>query len=301
MGSVAVPVPSAGNPAGMATGNPNYDTETTRLNQALIPGGNPNGSSLGNFGPSIFNPATNAKTNAVTGQPMSTGTPAPNVGLAPYVAPIGTPNTSAPNGTTFGYPNGSAPATAGGAPATGVSPGNFPYNGIGTAGGKAANGVPSALGLPVPGGGALSKQWGSMGASINAFIQSGMGFNPQVAGMIARDITPYFEENMGNLLEMFGAGGSRYSSSAGLAAGQMTASFTGQQEQIFAQMYQHAVDAYMQILTGGRYKEGGGGGIMSMISGGMGIAGAAGGALEAAGVGAGGGALGAVIGGLAAL
>jgi hypothetical protein len=285
MGSAAMPIPGASNPTGAFDGtfNPNYAQETYKSNQNLYQLANPNNVPLGVKGPSVFSVPPSTPSFNPSAAPPVPQTWSPGMGITPTVNNIpSTPgfNGSGGSGLMFGYPT--APT------------GNFPM--VGTA----SNGVQSALGLPVPGGGALTKQWGSMGNSINSFIKDGMGFNPKVASMMANDITPYFQANMNNLMEMFGSAGDRFSSDAALAGGQMTASFTAQQEQIFTQMYQQAVQNYMAVLTGGRYKEGGGG-IMSSISSALGLAKAGGAGLEAAGVGAGGGTLGAIVGGLAAL
>lgn len=266
MGSAPMPIPGSFNPTGAFTGtsNPNYAAETFKMQQMnVIPGGgNPQSVPLGNNGPNVFSPAATA--SPATTAPPVPQTWAPGMPITPLFGQGASPSPAAPNsGLTFGFPNAGSPTTA--------IPGVI---------GKAANGVPSALGLPVPGGGALSKQWGSMGPAINDFIKNGMGFNPQVAGMMANDITPYFQANMNNLMEMFGAAGGRYSSDAALAGGQMTASFTAQQQQIFTQMYQQAVQNYLQVLTGGRYKQGGGG-LMSTISSALGIASSAGSAASA--------------------
>lgn len=262
MGSAAMPIPGASNPTGAFDGsfNPNYSAETFKNQQNIYQNPVPGGSPLGVKGPSVFSvPATTPGFNPTAPNPTSKvwspGMPVTgNVNNIPTTPEF---NGSGGTGLMFGYPTGPTPTF------------NMP--------GVAANGVPSALGLPIPGGGAMKKQWGSAGAAINQFMVEGMGFNPQIAGMLAQDMDPYFQANMNNLMEMFGSAGGRYSSDAALAGGQATASFSAQQQAIFAQMYQTAIQNYLQVLTGGK-KDTGGGGLFGTIGSllGLGKAGAAG-------------------------
>lgn len=269
MGSAAMPIPGASNPTGAFDGtfNPNYAAETYKNSQNLYQQANPSAVPLGVKGSNVFSPSNSVPTTPGfnPSAPPIQGTWSPTSGVTPTFQNNipSTPgfNGSGGTGLMFGYPQ-AAPS------------GNFPMPGV------ASNGVQSALGLPVPGGGNLSKQWGSMGPAINAYIKDGMGFNPQVASMMANDITPYFQSNMNNLMEMFGSAGDRFSSDAALAGGQATASFTAQQQQIFTGMYQQAVQNYLQVLTGGRYKQGGGG-LLGSISSALGLASAGGSAAQA--------------------
>lgn len=289
MGSAAMPIPGASNPTGAFDGtfNPNYSAETFKAQQNIYQTANPGAGPLGIKGPNVFSVPTTTpgfNPNAAPPPVSAPWTPgAPVTGNFNNIPTTPGFNGSGGTGLMFGYPTGPTPTF------------NMP--------GVAANGVKSALGLPIPGGGAMKKQWGSAGAAINQFMVDGMGFNPQIAGMLASDMDPYFQANMNNLMEMFGSAGGRYSSDAALAGGQATAQFSAQQQQIFAEMYQQAIQNYLHVLTGGQKDTGGGGGIFGSISSMLGLA-KAGGAGASAGLAAsaGGAGVGAsILAGLAAL
>jgi hypothetical protein len=159
-----------------------------------------------------------ARTQTINGVPVNQGFPAGSFGLPPGVVPFN------PNGTTQG---------------------NIPFSGQSNA--------------QFPGGGSsildpkflknLDKTYGKgFGATLSNMLGMRGGWNPQVANMFMQSIEPYFQEHMNDIMELFGASGQRFASTAALGAGKFAAQFTAEQQRLFAQMYMWAFDNYQDTL-----------------------------------------------------
>jgi hypothetical protein len=84
------------------------------------------------------------------------------------------------------------------------------------------------------------------------FLQSGAGYNPQVAQALIASMQPGVQRKEADILEQFGNMGLRGSSSAQLAMGDFLAQEQLNEGQIFAQMYEQSVQNYMNVLLAGK-------------------------------------------------
>jgi hypothetical protein len=101
---------------------------------------------------------------------------------------------------------------------------------------------------------ALGKAGFSAGVAgeLANFLQSGAGFNPEVAKALIAAMQPGVQRKEADILEQFGSQGLRSGSNAALAYGD----FLGQEQlnegQIWAQMYEQSVQNYMTVLLAGK-------------------------------------------------
>lgn len=88
------------------------------------------------------------------------------------------------------------------------------------------------------------------------FLQSGAGFNPQVAQALINSMQPMVQRGEADILEQFSAMGLRNSSPAAIGLGDFLSQVNLNEEQIFAQMYEQAVQNYLTVLLSGSSKKG---------------------------------------------
>lgn len=115
-----------------------------------------------------------------------------------------------------------------------------------------------------------------VGTALAAFLQSGAGFNPQVAQWMIQAMQPQIAQGQANLMEQFGGTGTAGSSGAQLGLAGYEAQTNAAIGQIFANMYQQSTQNYMNTLLQGSYAKGGGqqgggalGGIANFLGGAM--------------------------------
>lgn len=234
MGSNFTPI-SALNPNmsnGSLTGNPVYDSETLNNLSTLVPSGT-SGGTFGSGGPTPINTLQN---------PVAT--PAGNSGVyrdTPTTS--GTPTVGIPTPITqFGY--NTTPGTATGATPIAATGTTAPIPGSAIAASLPTNVVTPELTQ------ALDKTYGAgFGNALTQLLSQGAGYNQGVVNSFLTDIQPYFNDNLNQIMESFGASGQRFSSTAALAAGKFGADFTSHQQALMGQMYQWAYENYLGTLT----------------------------------------------------
>jgi hypothetical protein len=231
---------------------------------------NPTGMDFG-VNPNVSGSILKARESLIPGTTPQSNTPQLGV---PTGTPFMSPTTAVPS---IGSPN-VRPTTQFGFPVGMTSPTTAPTN----------------LQSLVPGGGtldpkligALDKTYGKgFGQTVYNVLKQGAGWNPQVANAFMYAVEPYFQKHLNDIMESFGAAGQRFSSTAALAAGEFGASFTAQQQQLFAQMYQWAYGNFLNTLQYGSKNTSGN--IFGTLNNILGLVGTGAGALSAAGVGAG--------------
>jgi hypothetical protein len=89
---------------------------------------------------------------------------------------------------------------------------------------------------------------------LYSFLQSGAGFNPQVAQALINANKPGIERGQANILEQFSSQGLRGGSPAAVAMGDFMSQVDLNEQQIFAQLYEQSVQNYLSVLMGGKGK-----------------------------------------------
>lgn len=261
MGSSALPMVGMGgygNPAGVAVPgmNPNFEQETFKKLQNFAPASKPSAVPFGGTGATPF-----AGGGPQLSPALPTITPAPTAPTSPVAAAPGTGSGQGGNSNLFG--NGGAGINGENLGLPTVNGTQFGYNT--PQGGTGAGAMGSLNPADMSGGnwksidralGTAYGRNGELGRALGQILKNGAGWNPQIAETMMHDIEPYFQENMGNILEAFGQSGQRYSSTAALATGKFAADFTSHQQALYAQMYQWAVNNYIGIMTGGKFAGG---------------------------------------------
>lgn len=97
---------------------------------------------------------------------------------------------------------------------------------------------------------------GGIAALLTSFLQSGAGFNPQVAQALINAMGPSIARGEANIEEQFSATGNRFGSPAAVGLGDFFSQVNLDIGQIFSQMYEQAVTNYMDILVGAKKKPG---------------------------------------------
>lgn len=270
MGSFMLPIPGMagyGNPTGIKGQNPVFEAETNNQLQALT------------TGPFNANVQPGEMTHPILAAALPTGNQAMgqinNVvsSIGDKISGIISPKTTATsagsnNAGTFGY---SMPS-----PEIANPTKNWDFKGI------------------------FDQVRRTMGYDQADMLTKALGqaWNEDVPKALLKTMEPLFQKNMANLLEQFGASGQRFGSTAALAAGDMTANFGAQQEQLLSGLYQNAYNTYLStIMSVMSPKKSNGWGTLNNI---LGLVSTGAGALSAAGVG-GTGAGASVLAGLSAL
>jgi hypothetical protein len=83
------------------------------------------------------------------------------------------------------------------------------------------------------------------------FLQGGAGFSPQVMQWLFQAMQPQIQQGQANILEQFGSAGLGMSSPAAYGLSNYLGQVNLNQEQIAAQLYEQAVQNYLDILLGG--------------------------------------------------
>lgn len=84
------------------------------------------------------------------------------------------------------------------------------------------------------------------------FINSGAGFNPQVAEAMIAAMQPGVQRKEADIMEQFSGLGMRGGSPAAIATGDFLAQEQLNEGQIWAQMYEQSVSNYMNVLLAGK-------------------------------------------------
>jgi hypothetical protein len=217
-----------------------------------------------------LNPSANTTGSTTTGSPgtgisstASLGSTATNPLLPATPTGQQQPSVTAPVGvrpTVAGVPNS---GTSGGPNIPGST---LPQ--LGDYGGLTAAGYPPAV-----------------AQMLQQFLNTGAGYNPDVANAIIAAMQPQVERGTESIMEQFGGQGSRFGSGAQIGL----ADYQGQVQldygQIFSQLYEQSVQNYLSILSGAKAPQGPGilGDIASLLPGVGSILGAGG----SSGIGAG--------------
>lgn len=108
-------------------------------------------------------------------------------------------------------------------------------------------------------------------SALSNFLQTGAGFNSQVAQSLLAALQPAFAKGEANIMEQFGASGLGQSSAAAIGLGDYQAQEYLAQGQLLSQMYEQSVQNYMDILTGSKKQSGTGilSSLSSMLGGGL--------------------------------
>lgn len=183
-----------------------------------------------------------------------TGTPGANFGGTNVAVPSG-PASSQPSigGTTNpmvpNFPSGQAfPANTAGTQPTGL--GNFNISDL-LGGGYDSDHYSSFQHAMKDAG----YSWG-VADQLWRFLSSGAGFNPQVAQAMINFLQPQVHRGEMDILEQFSSRGLRNSSPAAIGLGDFLSQVNLNEQEIFAQMYQQAVQNYLTVLLAGKKTDG---------------------------------------------
>ena len=131
---------------------------------------------------------------------------------------------------------------------------SFPANGGATATNLQNLNVAQNLGFPSSDSslqGELNGLFGNgVGSTFYNFLNSGAGYNPEVAGALVNQMAPYEERARNAILESFGGSGNRYSSPAAIGLADFESSFALGQQGILADQYNRAVNNYQNLFSG---------------------------------------------------
>lgn len=84
------------------------------------------------------------------------------------------------------------------------------------------------------------------------FLKSGAGFNPQVAQALINSMQPYVQRGEADILEQFSNMGLRNGSPAAIGMGDFLSQVNLNEQQVFAQMWEQAVQNYLSVLLSGK-------------------------------------------------
>lgn len=148
-----------------------------------------------------------------------------------------------------------------------------PSSGMSTSGGSTDPLIQALLGLSPAGPGAATGPQGNIGGlSIHDlvgyfhkagfpsgigyllanFLAGGAGFSPEVAKAMLAALQPGIERGQASIVEQFGGMGLRYGSPAAIGLGDFMSQVTLDEGQILSQLYEQAVQNYMQVLLAGK-------------------------------------------------
>jgi hypothetical protein len=196
-----------------------------------------------------------------------TGLPGSNPGGSMVPAPM--PSSASPSGNNLGS-QGNNPLVP--APVTGQNlPGmSSSVNGATNASGTAGLDVASLLGFGQGGGNtnasggwapnmndfvkAFKKAGFSAGdaALLYNFLQSGAGYNPQVAQALIAAMQPGIQKGQADIMEQFSSMGLTSSSPAALGFADYMSNVQLNEGQIFANLYEQSVQNYLNVLLAGK-------------------------------------------------
>lgn len=133
---------------------------------------------------------------------------------------------------------------------TGSQLGNFGSSTATIPGSKSPLGL-NAIGQPIIGGNQLNKIYGTdIGQAIQAFLNSGAGFNSNVIAAEMNAAMPIEARGRANLMNQFGNTGQAFGSAAAVGLGDFESSFSSALEGMFAQQYEQSVQNYLSVLMG---------------------------------------------------
>lgn len=202
---------------------------------AAVPGANPTGNQLSLGGPS--------QTSTPGANPLL-----PKQNLSPNAGTSGNPYDVVPGGA--GSPN--FPANAGPYASTG---------GAGVTGPGASAGSPG-IGGQIAGQPTTATDWNNMynqlkktygsgtAAALVDFLNSGAGYNQQAINNLLASLQPGVERGTESLMSQFSASGNRFGSGAQIGLGDYLSQVNLNEGQLVSQMYETAVNDYMNVLMG---------------------------------------------------
>lgn len=133
---------------------------------------------------------------------------------------------------------------------TGSQLGNFGSTTATIPGSKSPLGL-NAIGQPIIGGNQLNKIYGTdIGQAIQAFLNSGAGFNSNVIAAEMNAAMPIEARGRANLMNQFGNTGQAFGSASAIGLGDFESSFSAALEGMFAQQYEQSVQNYLNVLMG---------------------------------------------------
>jgi hypothetical protein len=91
---------------------------------------------------------------------------------------------------------------------------------------------------------------GGVASVLAQFLQSGAGFNPQVAQALINAMGPQVERGQESIIEQFSAMGTRFGSPAATGLADYQAEVNLNMDQIFSQLYEQSVQNYLEVLMG---------------------------------------------------
>lgn len=216
-------------PGSMAPGIPGSSSPGSKSN----PGGNP------------LLPNTNLSTSSVgSGNPYD-------------VVPAGSVSPSNPGGGAPGAP--SFPANSGGYSSTNLAGGSVPGGAPGggtTLSAEAASSPFSFISGMSPTGvsnlynGLVTTYGSGVAGQLMQFLMSGAGFNQADINNMFASLQPGIERGEENLMSQFSASGNRFGSGAQIGLGDFLSQVNLNEGQIESQMYQTAIDNFMNVLMG---------------------------------------------------
>jgi len=176
-------------------------------------------------------------------------------------------------GSTYTNPylTGSALGYVPGSPAT---PSTTPTSGTTPTATDTTLGATTAPPLTIPGGGPLGVTIGQnapgvspkdtarllkelqhvygkgIGSALYQFLTTGAGYNPNVVEAEIQQMQPQIQRGYNTLQEQFAAAGAGGSSAAGIGGADYLSQVTADENALFAQQYEQAINNYMNILMG---------------------------------------------------
>ena len=95
----------------------------------------------------------------------------------------------------------------------------------------------------------LQKMYGKgVGSTLYQFLVSGAGYNPNVVQAEIQQMQPQIETGLQDLQEQFAVAGGSGSSSAGIGEADYLSQVTADENALFAQQYEQAIQNYMNVL-----------------------------------------------------
>jgi len=189
----------------------------------------------------------------------------PGVGTSSGINPIlGNPNLPASAPRANPYATSVVPPPTGGVPTFGANAGGFTSTNLATSfAPPGATNVSTAAASPIGGMNLMSardisKLYGSLKSMYGDaiahqmlnFLTTGAGFNQQAINNLFAAMQPGIERGTESLMNQFSVTGNRFGSPAQIGLADYLSQVNLNQGQIEAQMYQQAIDNFMNIMSG---------------------------------------------------
>jgi hypothetical protein len=215
------------------------------------------GTDMGSVANPLINPMLTSLVPGMnpTGSSISMGTSAPSSNSMIPSSPSGASVSSNPYAGSVVVPGASTPPAFpanGAGPTNLMTPGAGPKTNVGTAAASPIGGMnmmsPKDLSRMFD---TLKKTYGDGPAhALLNFMTSGAGFNQDAINNLFAGMQPQVNRGTESLMEQFSTSGNRFGSGAQIGLGDYLSQVNLNEGQIETQMYQTAIQSYLDVLTG---------------------------------------------------